>query len=72
MQNKHPNQVYQLPDEYIKQLRRRIDYIIEFRPNNEIIHKSTEECLGSRGNTRTRLLTVDQKHLYNDQPLHNQ
>ena len=47
-------------------------YILEFRPNDEIIHKDPCKCLRSRGNTRTRLLAVDQKHLCNDQPSHNQ
>jgi hypothetical protein len=55
--NKHPNKSHQLPDEDIKQLIRRIDYIIEFTPDNSIIRKDPFTWLGSRDNTRTLLLT---------------
>jgi hypothetical protein len=37
--NKHPSKSYQLPDEDIKQLIRRTDYIIEFISDNKITHK---------------------------------
>jgi hypothetical protein len=64
--NKHPNKSYQLLDEAIKQLIRRIDYRIEFTPDNEIIHKDPYVCLGSRGNTKTLLLTIDQMQSHDE------
>jgi hypothetical protein len=63
--NKHPNKSYHLPDEDIKQLIR-TDYVIEFTPDNEIIHKDPSVWLGSQGNTKTRLLTIDQMQSHNE------
>jgi hypothetical protein len=58
--NEHPKDCYFLPDEDIKQLLTRLDYIIEFTPVTQIIHCDPQECLRSRGNTRTRLLNIGQ------------
>ena len=49
--NRHPNDAYNLPDEDIKQLLRRLDYIIEFTSNDTIIHKEPKSLARELANT---------------------